>query len=194
MPEKESVLTSEGINSNEQINDLPASCSTVDSDDLGSNFPMTFCKEWKSLFDFEDKSLDISVNYPFTLVFQVKYPAFVDLIDDLNTARVFVGIKHPQKEFKESIELGIYMGRLYLNDLFDVVNIPKDKLVEGVKIVLEAIPGLANGKCCTILKVVDLAGVEITAIRTRRYLMTDWPGGISTGAHFKSIFIKGIQP
>jgi hypothetical protein len=138
--------------------------------------------------------LDISVEHPFTLCFDVKYPAFVDLNDNLNTARVFVGIKHPQKEFKESIELGIYMGRLYLNDLFDVVNISKDKLVEGVKIVLEATPGLPNGKCCTILKVVDLEGVEITAIKTRRYLMTDWPGGISTGAHFKSIFIKGIQP
>jgi len=170
-------------------------CSLVDNQNyLLTNLCTSFCKEWPSLFNPEEMRLDVSPEHPFTIIFDFKYPKFVDLTDDLNTAYVFLGIKDPQKEYQESIELGVYMGRLYIKDMFDAVNIPKEKLVEGVKIVLTVCPHKMSRKCTTTLNVLDQAGYKITSIKTNRFLTTDWNGGISTGAHFKSLRIEGIQP
>jgi len=160
--------------------------------DAGTAIPLS--KKWTDLYHFEDMRFDMSLLHPFTISFDVKYPAFADLDDDLNIARVFVGIKDPQKEYKESIEMGVYLGRIYMKHLFDVVNIPKNKLVEGVQLVLDVLPNLPDGRCTTTFKVIDQSGLEITAIKSRRFLTSDWKGGISTGAHFKSVYINGIQP
>lgn len=152
-----------------------------------------FSKEWTSLFNPEEMRLDFSPEHPFSVMFDLKYPKFVDLSDDLNTARVFLGIKDPQKEYQESIEMGVYMGRIYIREIFDVVNIPKEKLIEGVKIVLQVSPNKMSKNCSTILTVLDQSGFEITLLKTNKFLSTDWKGGISPGAHFKSLRIVGVQ-
>ena len=153
----------------------------------------SFVQEWTSLFNIEDKKLEVKTDHPFVVSLDLKYPKFVDVNDDLNIARVFLGIKDQQKGYKESIEMGVYMGRIYIKDIFDVVNIPKSSLINGVKIVLQVSPTNFGKKCRTILSVIDHTGVEISSIKTGKFITTDWSGGISTGAHFKSLRIEGIQ-
>ena len=147
---------------------------------------------WETLFDLEEKKLDVSLDHAFSIILSLKYPEFIDLKDDLNTARVILGIKDQQKEYKPSSELGLYLGRLYLNDIFDSVTIEKAKLVEGIWIILEVTPR-THGKTKAKLMAVDNSGTILTQITTSRYSSSDWKGGISTGAHFKSLRIEGLQ-
>jgi len=152
-----------------------------------------FCKEWTSLFYADDMKLDVSCDHAFTITLGLKYPRFVDLEDDLNIARVFLGIKDQQKEYQECIEMGIYMGRIYVKDLFDTIKIDKENLTVGVTLVLNVCPNKYDKKCRTKLMVLDFSGSEIASIKTSRFFTADWTGGISTGAHFKSLRIEGVQ-
>jgi hypothetical protein len=194
MPHKRSVTTS--INSElNKVTDRGIACDSYRDNknylDVVGLVPVV--KEWTSLYHQEDKRMDLSVEHPFTISFDIKYPGCADLEDDMDNAKVFMGIKDPQKEFKENIEMGIYMGRIYMSHLFDAVNIPKDILVEGVKLLLAVIPLQSNKKCASTLTVLDSKGNEISSIKTSRFLKTDWKGEISTGIHFKSIRMEGIQ-
>jgi len=174
--------------------DSVESCAVVSRQHPFADLCSTYYKEWTSLLYAEDMRLEVSSEHPFTITLDLKYPQFVDLTDEMNTARLFVGIKEEQNEYQPSTELGVYMGRLYLKDLFDRVNIPKEKLVAGVKFMLQVCPIYGDTKCVTTLKVLDESGFEITSIKTKKFLKTDWMGGISSGAHFKSLRIEGVQP
>ena len=190
MPQKEPLTTS--ISSS--IADKEGNSLIDNQNYLITDLCTSFYKEWTSLFYVEEMKLDVSPAHPFTLTLDFKYPKFVDLEDDLNIARVFLGIKDQQKEYKESIVMGVYKGRIFIKDIFDVINLPKNNLVEGVKIVLLVCPNKLDKKCSTTLKVLDQSGFELTSIKTNKFWSTDWNGGISTGAHFKSLRIEGIQP
>jgi len=152
----------------------------------------SFSKEWFSLYDIEKMELKTCLKHPFTIKLTLKYAHFIDPKDDLNIARVFLGIKNQQTEYKKSIEMGLYMGRLYICDIFDFVNIDKQKLVEGIQLVLIVCPSL-NGKSATLLRAIDLSGNILSEIKTSKFLSADWNGGISVGAHFKSLLIEGVQ-
>ena len=193
MPEKEIVLDTDSNVIEKQLVNPQFTSFTDNQNYLVNNTTASYFKEWKSLFYDDDIKLDVSTQHPFTITLDLKYPKFVDIEDDLNIARVFLGIKDPQREYQESIELGVYMGRIYIKNLFDLVNIQKDSLVAGVQLVLQVSPNQVNKKCSTVLKVLDKSGCEITQIKTNKFLMTDWIGGISTGAHFKSLHIEGVQ-
>lgn len=153
---------------------------------------VTFSEEWPELFDNENKKLNVSEQDSFGVVLKLKYAPFIDPRDDLNIATVFLGIKDQQKNYKKSIEIGLYMGRLYINDLFDTVNLDKSNLVEGIYLVLTVEP-LANGRSTATLMALDLSGFELSRIKTGKIRAADWSGGISTGAHFKSLRIEGFH-
>jgi len=193
MPEKEILVIPDSKLLKKRLLISQHSSLIDDENYLVTDVIKPFCKKWTSLFYADDKKLDVSPQHPFTIILDLKYPKFVDLDDDLNIARVFLGIKDPQREYQESIEMGIEKGRIYIKNLTDLVKIPKETLVEGVQIVLEVLPNEVNKKCSTVLKVLDHTGYEITKIKTNQFLATDWIGGISPGAHFKSLHIEGVQ-
>jgi len=153
---------------------------------------VSFSREWSTVYDVEEIVLDVSTSHPFSIILALQYASFMDPVDDLNVAKIYLGIKDPQKEYKKCIEMGLYMGRLFIKDIFDFESISKEKLVEGIQIILNVIPG-SNGKSSATLKAVDLSGSVISMIKTGKILNSDWNGEISTGAHFKSIRIEGIQ-
>ena len=151
-----------------------------------------FCDEWTSLYDIEKIQLNTSIKHPFTITLLMKYASFIDPADDLNVARVFLGIKNEQIDYRESIGIGLYMGRLYFRDIFDYVSLSKEKLVEGINLVLTVCPTL-NGKSDAILRAIDQTGNILAEIKTSKMLSTDWNGQIAIGAHFKSLRIEGVQ-
>ena len=193
MSEKEPLSIQENNIVEEGINITPSNSLTDKQDYLQTDEESVFYQEWPSLFHQQEMNLDLCIEHPYTVSFDVKYPKFADLQDNLDTARIFMGIKDPQKEYQECIEMGIYKGRIYMKDLFDVVNIPLEKLVEGVKLVLDVAPLPLYGKCSSTLKVQDLNGEVISAIKTSRIFKKDWRGGMSPGLHIKSFCIQGIQ-
>ena len=169
------------------------------SDDLSDNenyivncLPVNYCIEWPTLYHFEGIEPEIAVDYPFVVTADLKYPAFIDVNDDLNIARLFVGIKENYKDYREPMEIGLYMGRLYIRDFFDSKTIAKENLVAGIKLVLTVIPQL-NGKCKSQLEAIDQSGSVLSMIRTSKYLSVDWKGRVSTGAHIKTLKIEGTK-
>lgn len=192
MPEKEPLSSPKKNMLNKGLV-MPDQNSLVDNQNyLVTDQVAPFYKEWLTLFHTEDMKLDVSPNHSFNITLNLKYPEFVDVEDDLNVAKVFVGIKDQQKEYQESIEMGIYMGRLFIKDVFDATSIEREKLVNGVKIVLTVSPR-QNGKSSAQLKVLDQYGLALAIIKTNKFLSTDWNGEISTGAHFKSLSIEGTK-
>lgn len=191
MPEKESSPAS-GKNGSKKESISLESVYLVDNQNyLMPGQCVPFFKEWKSLYHAEDMVLDLAPEHAFGIVLKLSYAKFMDPEDELSTARLFLGIKNQQKEYKECIELGLYMGRLYIKDLFDVVSIDKEKLVEGIHIVLAVTPKV-NRKSEAVLMALDLSGAVLAKLKTSKILMSDWNGGISPAAHFKSMRIESL--
>jgi hypothetical protein len=151
-----------------------------------------FCMEWLSLYEAQDIKIDTKEQLPFGVILKLKYPEFADPQDDLNRATAYFGIQESFKEYNEKIEMGLYLGRLYFNKIFDIVNLPKAKLVEGINIVLVVKPQ-ADENCISTLYALDAEGTELSKIKTNKLLTADWSGGVSIGAHFKSIRIEGFK-
>jgi len=151
-----------------------------------------FFKEWKPLLEVEEKIMNVSQDHPFSVSLCLQYAKFIDPEDDLNVAKVYLAIKDQQRAYQKSIEIGVYMGRIFINDMYDFKAIDKDKFVEGVNIVLTVDP-MRKGRRLTTLRAVSKAGETMRILQTTQYLSLDWNGGISTGAHFKSISIEGMQ-
>jgi len=159
---------------------------------LRSRSAVPFVLEWSSLYDPEKIELRTDINHPFTIKLSMKYPSFVDIQDDLNTAKIFLGIKNPQTEYKNCIEMGVYMGRLFISNVFDSISLPVGKLIEGIKLILTVYPDL-KGKSSALLSAIDQSGKLLSEIKTGKMLSTDWNGDIAIGAHFKSLRIEGVQ-
>jgi hypothetical protein len=152
-----------------------------------------FCIEWDSLYERTKMELDVPQDTPFCVVLQLKYAEFIDPLDDLNRASFYMGINDPQTNYKERVEFGLYMGRLYFNTIFDIVNLKKEELTEGISIMLTVKSGLENRSCVTLIAF-DNEGAELSKMKISKMLNTDWNGKMSTGAHIKSVRIEGFKP
>lgn len=159
---------------------------------LANRNMVAYCKEWNILYDAEDIKFEVSENHPFGIVLKMKYAAFIDPVDEINISKFFLGIKLPEKLYRESIEMGLYMGRLYLNHVFDAITIPRWQLIEGIHMVLTVEPQ-PNGFSEAILTALDLTGAVISKIRNPNILNADWKGGIAIGAHYKTLRIEGFR-
>lgn len=154
--------------------------------------PTQFHEEWLDLLTAkkEDMVIDFSVNNPFNMVMGIKYAPFMDIEDDLNVARIIFGIKDKHRDYRNcSIGLGIYMGRLFIGDIFDGTSIPKDKLVNGIHLIFTA-GELDNGKCLVNLKAVDHHGLTLASLKSNSYSANEWEGIVSPGAHIKFLRIE----
>jgi hypothetical protein len=152
-----------------------------------------FCIAWKSLYETKKMELDVPEETPFCVVLHLKYAEFIDPLDDLNRASFYMGIKDPQSSYKEAIEFGLYMGRLYFNTIFDTVNLKKEDLTDGINIMLTVKPG-AEKRSDVHLTAFDHTGTKLSAMKISKMSNSAWNGKISTGAHIKSVRIEGFKP
>lgn len=154
--------------------------------------PVESSEEWLKMIDTENFMLDTSTQHPFRITLDLKYAQFMETEDDLNIAKVMLGIKDNHKIYRICVELGVYMGRLFIGDQFDAKSIDKEKLVEGVKLVLMVHP-IDNGRSVAVLNAVSECGLILSSLTSKKITFEDWKGEISPGAHFKSLLIEVIQ-
>jgi hypothetical protein len=151
-----------------------------------------FCIEWDSLYEQKKMELEVPLDTPFCVVLHLKYAECIDPLDDLNKASFYMHIKDIQTNYKERVEFGLYMGRLYFNKVFDVVNLNKEVLTEGISIMLTVKPGLENSSCVTLIAF-DQEGTELSKMKIGKMVNTAWNGRMSPGAHIKSVRIEGFK-
>lgn len=180
-------ITDIEASSDEQVirsTDLNVDTSTY----FTSSEAIKFSEEWMELIGDEYVMPFISGG-PFQITLGLKYAPFMDIEDDLSTARVFAGIKDHCKTYRTCIELGFYMGRLFIDDKFDSISIDKEKLVEGVKLILK-VDQEPDGGSSAVLSILDEDNILLTTLKSNKFLLTDWVGRISPGAHFRSLYLE----
>lgn len=163
--------------------------NTDSSNYLTVSQPLDSSKEWLELIDAGSFMLDISKEQPFKITLGLKYAQFMEAEDDLNIAKVILGIKDNHKIYRTCIEFGIYMGRLFIDDKFDAISISKEKLVEGLSLVLTVYPQ-ENGRSSATLSARSECGFISSSLISKKFAFKDWVGEVSPGAHFKSILIE----
>lgn len=151
--------------------------------------PLESSKEWLELIDTGSFMLNISKEQPFKVTLGLQYAQFMETEDDLNVAKLILGIKDNHKTYRNCIEMGIYMGRLFIDDKFDAISVNKEKLVGGVKLVLTVHP-TENDLSSAMLSVVDECGLTLACLISKKFAFEDWKGEVSPGAHFKSLLIE----
>lgn len=166
--------------------------NTDSSNYLTASQPVEFSEEWLELIDTENFMLDISTEQPFKITLSLQYAQFMEAKDDLNIAKVILGIQDNHKTYRNCIEFGIYMGRLFIEDKFDAVSVDKEYLVEGVRLVLTVHP-MENGKSSAVLNVISECGLVLSSLISKKFAFADWKGEISPGAHFKSLIVEDVQ-
>lgn len=165
--------------------------NTDSSNYLTVSQPVEYSKKWLELIDTPGFMLDISTEQPFRITLGLQYAQFMKAEDDLNIAKVILGIKDNNKTYRDCIEFGLYMGRLFIGDLFDSLAVSKEKLVEGVDLVLTVHP-VANGKSFAMLSAISESGSTLSSLISKKFAFEDWKGEVSPGAHFKSLLIEDI--
>lgn len=149
-------------------------------------------KEWLKLIDTGNFMLDTSTEQPFRITLGLQYSQFMEAEDDLNIAKVILGIQDNYKTYRNCIEFGIYMGRLFIEDKFDAISVSNEYLVEGVRLVLTVHP-IENGRSSAVLNVITEYGLILTSLISKKFAFEDWKGEVSPGAHFKSLLIESIR-
>lgn len=191
MLQNESFYTGVEILGNEYIPNRP-DLSIVNLNYFTTSDSGEFYEEWLELIDTKIFMVDIATEQPFKITLSLQYAQFMEAEDDLNIAKVILGIQDNHKTYRNCIEFGIYMGRLFIEDKFDAVSVDKEYLVEGVRLVLTVHP-MENGKSSAVLNVVSECGLVLSSLISKKFAFADWKGEISPGAHFKSLIVEDVQ-
>lgn len=152
-----------------------------------------FYREWPTLLRFENMMQELSVNYPINATLTLKYPDFADPDDDLNIAKVVLDLQDPKSgRCLQQIEMGLLKGRLFIGDITDDAIITKSDLVNGIQLKIGIVP-MKDDKICIDVSALTEEGVTLAGFKLYQSISPNVIGGISPGAHFKSMSIEGVR-
>lgn len=139
-------------------------------------------KEWTDLTG-EDK-LDLSTSHAFTITLDLDCP------DNQETC-LTLGIQHDKTN---NIRIGLKTdGYLFINDLVDERIIDRAKLFGGFQLILAVNP-LGPGMSFAKLKIMDRAGLTLSALKSKQYATEDWDGGMILAEQpFNFLRIEGLH-
>lgn len=160
---------------------------------LSTNSVKPFCLEWNSIHEMSNMALKLPAQSAFGVKLSLRYASFIDPADDLNKASFYMGIKNPKGHYKDGVEFGLYLGRLYFNKIFDTVDLQKEDLIQGIYLLLTVMPDEGDDSTVS-LAALDQSGLESAKMNIGKMLYSDWNGKVSTGAHIKSVCIEGFMP
>ncbi|MBB5634588.1 hypothetical protein HDE68_000473 [Pedobacter cryoconitis] len=157
---------------------------------LRTDQAIPFFKEWTALPAEDNFSPEFSVEYAFTIMLDLNYPAKAPNQENAIVCKQFMlGIKNGH-----SIQAGINeQGYLFIDKVVDLRAIEKDKLLTGIQLVLAVNP-LGTGMSFAKLKIMDRAGLTLSTLKSMQYATTDWAGDIKiTDPDFNFLRIEGLK-
>ena len=153
-----------------------------------------FYREWPTLLRFENMMQELSIDHPINATLSLKYPEFADPDDDLNIAQVVLDLQDPKNGCSlQQIEMGLLKGRLFIGDSTDQTQIGKADLINGIQLKIAIVP-TQDHKISIGLSALNEEGDSIAIFEVEQSLIApNVIGGISPGAHFKSMSIEGVR-
>lgn len=152
---------------------------------LRTDESILFSKEWTMEELKGPLLLEVSTSYSFTLILNLHF----DPAGSYNSG-LLMGTKERGAGTEQDIHLGIQEGYLFIAGQQNLSVISKEKLQEGIQLILTVNP-LANGGTYAKLKAVDRYGMTQAVLKSKQFTAMDWMGNLQTGVYTTTLRLEG---